>query len=170
MSSSDPFKLLRDNRAALLVCEAIGWLHMAGKAHPDFVRQRASDATNGGTTWDELKWATKVVSKFGTLPALGTQAISPDDLFEKHRGRSDGVLGLLQAAHAMASGIEKNTPADYQRQPAAQTWSTTAFGHHIRNISGTSPPAVLAPGAWSRLEEQIGALIDELAERVKAPN
>src|SRR5690606_23599875 len=28
----------------------------------------------------------------------------------------------------------------------------------------------LAPGAWSRLEEQIGALIDELAERVKAPN
>src|SRR5690606_34653093 len=108
MSASDLFKLLRENRAALLVCEAIGWLHMAGKAPSEFVKQQASDAGKGATTWDELKWATNVVSKFGTLPALGTQAISPGDLFEKHRGRSDGVLGLLQAAHGMASGIEKN--------------------------------------------------------------
>ncbi|HVZ31053.1 MAG TPA: hypothetical protein VG963_01425, partial [Polyangiaceae bacterium] len=107
MSASDPFKPLRDHRAVLLACEAIGWLHMAGKAHLDFAKQQASDAAKGATTWDELKWATNIIGRFGTLPSLGTQAITPSELFEKHRGRSDGLLGLLQAAHAMASGIEK---------------------------------------------------------------
>ncbi|MCX8071906.1 MAG: hypothetical protein N3C12_05580 [Candidatus Binatia bacterium] len=29
---------LRDHRPLLLACEAIGWLHMTGKAHPDFLR------------------------------------------------------------------------------------------------------------------------------------
>lgn len=169
MSASDPFNGLRDNRAALLACEAIGWLHMAGKAHPDFVKQQASDATNGGTAWDELKWAENVIGKFGTLPNVGAQAIAPADLFEEHRGRSDGLLGLLQAAHAMASGIEKNTPGNYQKQPSAQTWLTTAFGHPVQNLLGTTPPAILASGAWSNTETQIGALIDRLAARVMDP-
>lgn len=169
MTASDPFKPLRDHRAALLACEAIGWLHMAGKAHPDFVRQQASDATSGGTIWDELKWASGLYSKFGTMPAIGSQVIAPNELFEKHRQRSDGVLGLLQAAHAMASGIEKNTPADYQKQPSAQTWLTTAFGHPIQNLLGSTPPALLANNAWSNIEAQIGALIDGLATRVKDP-
>jgi hypothetical protein len=169
MSASDPFKALRDNRAALLACEAIGWLHMAGKAHPDFVQQQASDAMGGGTTWDELKWAKNVTGKFGTLPNVGAQAIAPSDLFEKHRGRSDGLLGLLQAAHAMASGIEKNTPGDYQKQPSAQTWLTTAFGHPVQNLLGTTPPAILTSGAWSNTEQQIGALIDGLAARLNDP-
>jgi hypothetical protein len=169
MSASDPFKPLRDHRAVLLACEAIGWLHMAGKAHLDFAKQQASDAAKGATTWDELKWATNIIGRFGTLPSLGTQAITPSELFEKHRGRSDGLLGLLQAAHAMASGIEKNTPVDYQKQPSAQTWLTTAFGHPVLNLLGNSPPAILASGAWSNTERNIGALIDGLAARVKDP-
>lgn len=169
MTASDPFKPLRDHRAALLACEAIGWLHMAGKAHPDFVKQQASDATKGATTWDELKWASGVISMFGMLPPLGTQTITPTDLFEKHRERSDGLLGLLQAAHAMASGIEKNTPAHYQKQPSAQTWHTTAFGHPIQNLISTPPPGILASGAWTNTEMRIGMLIDGLTERVKDP-
>lgn len=168
MSANDPFKTLRDHRAALLACEAIGWLHMAGKAHPDFVKQQASDATNGATR-DELKWATNVISKFGTLPSISTQAINPSDLFEKHRGGSDGVLGLLQAAHAMASGIEKNTPADYQKQPTAHTWLTTAFGYPVQNLLGTTSPAILAAGAWSSTETKVGVLIDALTARVQDP-
>ena len=167
MITSDPFKPLRDHRSALLACEAIGWLHMAGKAHPDFMKQQAFDAANGGTTWDELKWAANVIIKFGTLPNVGTQTITPSDLFEKHRQRSDGVLGLLQAAHAMASGIEKSTPADYQKQPLAETWLTTAFGHPVQNLTSTSPPAT--SGAWSNTETQIGALIDGLTARLKDP-
>ena len=58
MSSSDLFELLRDNRAALLVCEAIGWLHMAGKACPYFLQKQAFDAAKAATTWEEVKWPT----------------------------------------------------------------------------------------------------------------
>ncbi len=174
MSASDPFKLLRDSRAALLVCEAIGWLHMAGKAHPDFVRQQAldaKDADDGAKKWKYQLACSALYERFPTL-SVGDNAIPVKDLFEEHADRNpaEGLLGLMQAAHGMASGIEKNTLADYQKQPKAQTWSTTAFGHPMQNISGTSPPAVLAPGAWSQLEAQIGALIEELAERVQAPN
>lgn len=175
MSASDPFKALRDNRAALLACEAIGWLHMAGKAHPDFVKQQASDAVKGATTWNQMSWATNVIGKFGSLPSVGAKAITPNDLFEKHQGpkrnapETDDVLGLLQAAHAMASGIEKNTPGDYQKQPSAQTWLTTAFGRPVRNLLGTTPPAILTSGAWPNTEQQIGTIIDGLATRVKDP-
>src|SRR5690606_15347980 len=41
MSGDDFMQRLRDNRATLLACEAIGWVHMAGKAHPNFLRQSA---------------------------------------------------------------------------------------------------------------------------------
>lgn len=172
MSATDPLQPLRDNRAALLACEAIGWLHMAGKAHPDFVRQQASDAPKGGATWKDLTWASNLYGRFGTLPAIGPQALSSQDLFEKHREAQGGdgvVLGLLQAAHAMSSGIEKNTPAQYQQQPSAQMWLTTAFGHPVQSLLGSTPPAVLANNAWSKTEMQIGALIDGLTARVNDP-
>lgn len=172
MSVTDPLKPLRDNRAALLACEAIGWLHMAGKGHHDFVRQQASDAPKGGTTWKDLTWASSLYGRFGTLPAIGSQALSPQDLFEKHREAQGGdavVLGLLQAAHAMSSGIEKNTPAKYQQQPSAQMWLTTAFGHPVQNLLASTPPAILANNAWSNAEAQVGALINALAARVKDP-
>src|SRR5690606_10505890 len=45
-----------------------------------------------------------------------------------------------------------------------------AFGHPVQNLMGTSPPAVLGLGAWSKLEAQIGALVDELAQRASDPN
>lgn len=174
MTTSDPFKPLRDHRAALLACEAIGWLHMAGKAHPDFVKQQASDATKGATTWTELTWATNVFGRFGTLPSIGTQAITPKELFEKHREArgTNGVLDLLQAGHGTAAGVEKNLPKNtsaYLRQKVANTWLTTAFGHPVQNLSGSSPPAILANGAWSKIEAEIGALVDGLATRVKDP-
>jgi len=169
VSTSDAFKSLREHRAGLLACEAIGWLHMAGKANGSFVRQQASDATADGATWNELKWAWSLYGKFVDLPTIGTQTITPKDLFEKHRGRSDGVLGLLQAAHAMASGIEKNTPADYQKQPSDETWLTTAFGHPVRNLLGNTRPTILASDAWSDTEKRVGALIEGLAARVKDP-
>src|SRR5690606_9257416 len=44
---------LRDNRAVLLACEAIGWVHMAGKAHPEFLRGHGGQS-NG---YDFKKWA-----------------------------------------------------------------------------------------------------------------
>lgn len=170
MSANDPFQLLRDNRAALLACEAVGWLHMAGKAHPDFVRQQASDMTSGGTSWTYEQALLSLCNRVGVVPSIGAETVPLQELFEKHTKNSGGgVLGLMQASHAMASGIEKNTPADYQKQPSAQTWLTTAFGHPVQNLLGSSPPAILANGAWSKTETEIGALIDGLAARLKDP-
>lgn len=174
MSASDLFKLLRDNRAALLVCEAIGWLHMARKACPDFLQKEASDGAKAATTWDELEWPTEdVIRRFGTLPRIGQQDIRPFELFKDYGDSSGGLLGLLQAAHAMASGIEKNhspNSTEYLKQTLANTWLTTAFGYPVQNLLGTSPPAILASDAWSKLKAQIDTLIVELAARVKEPN
>lgn len=168
MSLLDPLQTLRDNRAALLTCEAIGWLHMAGKAHPDFVKQQAHDYKKTDKRWDELTWASNLITRFGAMPSLGAQSIRPQQLFERHqKSDGNGVLGLLQAAHAMASGIEKGTPLDYQKQSLAQTWLTTAFGHPIQNLLGSAPPDILANGAWSNTEAQIGVILDGLAARAQ---
>lgn len=177
MSESDSLKRLRDHREQLLTCEAIGWLHMAGKAHPDFLRQNASGGASTGKLWDVKTWAKNLYSKFGTLPHFKTlpqtdaQTISPQDLFEKYEDSgAGGVLGLLQAAHAMSSGIEKNTPADYLKQPHDQMWLTTAFGHPVQNLLlDKDAPAVLASDGWSKLETQIGTLIDGLVARIQEP-
>jgi len=172
MSEPDSLKRLDEHRAALLTCEALGWLHMAGKAHPDFLRQNASGGTSKGKLWNELKWAENLYPRFGTLPKIDAQTISPRDLFERYdKSVGDGVLGLLQAAHAMSSGIEKNTPADYLKQPHDQMWLTTAFGHPVQNLlRGKDTPAVLASDGWSKLVTQIGTLIDGLVERLQEPN
>lgn len=179
MSESDSLKRLRDHREQLLTCEAIGWLHMAGKAHPDFLRQNASGGPLNGQQWDVKTWAKNLYSKFGTLPHFKTlpqtdaQTIFPQDLFEKYEDSgAGGVLGLLQAAHAMSSGIEKNTPAKslYLRQRHDQMWLTTAFGHPVQNLLlDKDAPAVLASDGWSKLETQIGTLIDGLVARIREP-
>lgn len=177
MSASDLLKLLRDNRAALLVCEAIGWLHMAGKAHPDFVRQQAldaKDADDGTKKWKYQLACSALYERFPTL-SVGDNAIPVKDLFEKHADRNpaEGLLGLMQAAHGMASGIEKNhspNSTEYLKQTLANTWLTTPFGYPVQNLLGTPSPDVLAPGAWPDLEARIGALVDELAQRASDPN
>lgn len=175
MSASDLFKLLRDNRAALLVCEAIGWLHMAGKAHPRFLRCHAKDASDDAKPWDYRRACSALYERFPTL-SIGPNAIPVKNLFEKHADRkgAGGLLGLMQAAHGMASGIEKtyssDKSTDYLKQPLANTWLTTPFGYPVQNLLGNSSPAILAPDAWSKLEAQIGALVDELAQRASDPN
>jgi hypothetical protein len=169
MSASDPFKSLRDHRVALLACEAIGWLHMAGKAHPDFVRQHpGSQSLN---PWKYEAACAALYGHFGTLSVAG-QNVPVLELFEKHAQRvpAENVLGLMQAAHGMASGIEKNHPkkaSAYLGQTNANMWLTTAFGHPVQNLLGNSPPAILASGAWPNTETKIGTIIDGLAARVK---
>lgn len=170
MNPKDLLRLLRDHRLELLQCETIGWLHMAGKAHPDFLNdQQAGGSTSGSGQWDELRWASNLYSRFEPQLTIGTETISPQKLFEEHRKNGGyGILGLLQAAHAMASGVEKNKPADYQKQPSGHCWLTSAFGHPVQNLLDR-PPAILAPGAWAKLEKRIGELFDALAARKKDP-
>ena len=50
---------LRQQRHVLLACEAIGWLHMAGKAHRDFLQQHGDK----GVDWcQDLKpdWSNRL--------------------------------------------------------------------------------------------------------------
>jgi CRISPR-associated Csx11 family protein len=163
-------KVLRYHRPVLLGCEAIGWLHMAGKAHPDFLRHHGG----AGVTYDEKSWHGQLDPAWSDrLDWLrGFNAFKwPDSLVEFVTRHAEGssvenLVGCLQAGHAMASGIEKNIPRDtsrYLEQDATHMWLATAFGLPVRNLLA-DPPEILQPGGWNQLLQQIGALLDELKE------
>lgn len=165
---------LRDHRPLLLACEAIGWLHMTGKAHPDFLRRHGG----AGVRYDDLCWHQNqnppfpwsdklawVMKRSWTIPS-GEWPKSLSEFLEKHRASDGGLLGLLQGAHGMASGIEKNIPSKttaYLRQDVAHMWLASPFGHPVRNLLN-DPPPLLQPGGWQELLCRIQKLLDELAE------
>jgi len=169
---------LRRHRPLLLACESIGWLHMAGKAHPDFLRRHGSV----GVSYNEKDWHQGLdpdwSARLGWLTSASPSAgwTWPSTLTEFLQRYDDGTprpsaVGLLQAGHAMASGIEKNLPketADYLGQDATHMWLATAFGHPLRNLI-VSPPDVLAPGGWAGLLVRISGLLDELQTLGSAP-
>jgi CRISPR-associated Csx11 family protein len=166
---------LRAHRAVLLGCEAIGWLHMTGKAHPDFLRHHGG----AGISYDEKRWHESLdpawsdrLSWLRAASALAWPSSLVEFVQQYAEGRSvDNVVGCLQAGHAMASGIEKNVPAAtsrYLQQDATHMWLATAFGHPVRNLLA-DPPDVLQPGAWERLLDRIGALLDRMRELGTGP-
>ena len=73
------------------------------------------------------------------------------------------LVGLLQASHAMASGIEKNLPKDTSKYLSQTThmWLSTAFGHPVRNLLN-DPPELLTDRGWKNLIEQIETLLKGL--------
>ena len=163
---------LRQHRPLLLVLEAIGWLHMTDKANIDFLLlhggQKNKDeykAWYKWKTWDDfLEWV-----KDNYSGNLEDNVVWPQTLTEfitKHTdGKSHGnLVGLLQAGHAMASGIEKNLPKNtskYLSQDATHMWLSTAFGQPARNLL-VNPPELLTETGWRRLLEQIEGLLTEL--------
>lgn len=166
---------LRQHRPLLLALEAIGWLHMAGKAKVDFLRghggQKGSydyktwhEQENPPFPWEDLlKW---VKDEF----SLGSNSwpVSFAEFLSKHPGRDAGMLGLLQAGHAMASGIEKQSfpqkTVEYLGQDATHMWLSTAFGRPARNLL-SDPPEVLTETGWKRLLGQIEGLLTDLKLR-----
>ncbi len=168
---------LRESRSLLLACEAIGWLHMAGKANPDFLRHHGG----AGVSYESKDWHKALVpawsDRLAWLESSNSEISLPGSLtefLEKYdAGKSESSLvGLLQAAHAMASGIEKNPPAatsGYLSQDVTHMWLASPFGHPLRNLLA-DPPPVLAPGAWERLLNRIGQLLDDLQILGKSPN
>ncbi|GIW42720.1 MAG: hypothetical protein KatS3mg077_0002 [Candidatus Binatia bacterium] len=170
-TSSDGFETLRAHRPLLLACEAIGWLHMAGKAHPDFLRHHGG----AGVDYDDREWLNSVSppfpwdQKLAWVRNAGLTSHWPatlTDFIRKHRDRDGGLLGLLQAAHGMASGIEKNVPtatSEYLRQGTTHMWLASPFGHPMRNLLADSP-SVLLDGAWQKLIARIEKLLDELVQ------
>jgi hypothetical protein len=168
---------LRNHRPLLLACEAIGWLHMTGKAHPDFLRHHGGAGVSYEPkdwhktltpAWsDRLAWV-RAVSGATQLPNALTDLLQKYDEPKSHAS----LVGLLQAAHAMASGIEKNVPksaSEYLKQDITHMWLTSPFGHPVRNLLADSP-AVLTPGAWDRLLNRIGQLLDDLQGLGKSPS
>lgn len=169
--SASRFGELRNYRPLLLACEAIGWLHMAGKAKADFLRKHGGQPSdydykrwyeqeNPPFPWsDLLQW---VKQKY---PLSGNAwPTSLTDFVSKHTERNSGLLGLLEAGHGMAAGIEKNIPAStsgYLGQNVTHMWLTTAFGHPVRNLL-QDPPEVLTPSDWQRLVDEIKRILEEL--------
>ncbi|MFQ3594307.1 MAG: CRISPR-associated protein Csx11, partial [Gemmataceae bacterium] len=171
MSSGSLSNTLRQYRPLLLACEAIGWLHMAGKAKADFLRGHGGQPSNyeykrwlnfefPASQWESLiQWVQKQYP-------LGNNAwpASLTDFITKHTERTSGLLGLLQAGHGMASGIEKNLPSStsaYLGQSATHMWLTSPFGHPVRNLLA-DPPQVLTDQGWQDLLCRIAKLLKDL--------
>lgn len=160
---------LRQKRSALLACEAIGWLHMVGKAHPDFLR--AHGAT--GVSYKPEQWHRTLTPdwcrRLDWVRAVRASLSWPNPLthflmqYEAQQPQPN-LVGLLQAAHAMASGIEKNqppSPSGYLGQDVTHMWLTSPFGHPVRNLMA-DPPPVLRPEGWDSLVRGVGGLLDDL--------
>ncbi|HDL53962.1 MAG TPA: CRISPR-associated protein Csx11 [Proteobacteria bacterium] len=171
MTGFQPAEKLRDHRPLLLALEAVGWLHMTGKASVYFLRSHGGLGNCNYTKWHEreeppfpwedlLKW-TKNKFPLQNNPWPGALT----DFLTKHRGRNAGLIGLLQAGHAMASGIEKQSfpskTVEYLAQDAAHMWLSTAFGQPVRNLLA-DPPELLTEAGWKHLLGRIEGLLTEL--------
>lgn len=173
MNQHSPAETLRGYRPVLLACEAIGWFHMAGKASMEFLRKHGGDKVQ----YDEDKWHDGEQPPFPWDDLLGwvksyennlNQKIpwpeSIKDFTEKHRGQEPGILGLLQAGHGIASGIEKNLPqatSEYLKQFLPHMWMSSPFGYPKRNLF-VDPPEVLTQLGWKQTVEEIRRVLEEL--------
>lgn len=166
---------LRDNRSLLITSEIIGWLHMLGKVHPDFLRGQCKDIP--GNKKPEYKYeefykqddqlkeladdkAFKNIL-MGSKP-FNSHAPKLASFFKKHRKKDgDGLLYLLQEAHGIVSGVEKNLPKDtsgYLRQSSVNMWMTNAFGCGVRNLLVHQPDFYSTQGR-EELYEKVAQLL-----------
>lgn len=173
MNQFGPAEKLHECRPLLLAMEAIGWLHMVGKAKTAFLCGHGGVSEdnkyeydqwfkyeNPPFPWDDLlKW---VRDRFILDQEAWPSALT--DFVSRHAKSDSGLLGLLQAGHGMASGIEKNLPkptSGYLGQGLTQIWLSSAFGRPVRNLLA-EPPEVLTDAGWKRLVEEIRRVLEEL--------
>ncbi|MDY6992747.1 MAG: CRISPR-associated protein Csx11 [Pseudomonadota bacterium] len=84
----------------------------------------------------------------------------------------ENLVGLLQAGHAMSSGIEKNLPGNaskYLGQDVTHMWLATAFGYPVTNLLVNTPP-ILTISGWNNLLKNIEALVQELINLIPKNN
>ncbi len=170
-----PAETLRQYRPLLLAVEAIGWFHMAGKARAEFLRRQGGE----GNDYQERQWHKQETPPFPWDDLLDwvrryysagihNQAWPNTfaDFTEKHAGQDPGLLGLLQAGHGIASGVEKNLPgstSEYLKQYAPHIWLSSPWGHPKRNLLA-DPPEILSPQGWRRLVGEIRRVLEELRD------
>jgi len=167
---------LRQARPVLLACEAIGWLHMTGKANQAFLLHHGGIGVNyDPNDWHQAlspDWSTRI----GWVRSGAGNLTWPHALVEFLTKYDEGssqasTVGLLQAAHAMASGIEKNLPksiSDYLGQDATHMWLVSPFGHPVRNLVADPPPLHGSRGR-EMLLDRVGRLLDELGRLGSTP-
>ncbi|OAT79302.1 CRISPR-associated protein Csx11 [Desulfotomaculum copahuensis] len=160
---------LRRHRALLLALEAIGWLHMTGKAHRDFLLQHGGKIRD----YDQKKWYDGLAESWNNCwgwlsrPSDFKLPSSFDGFLKKFdQGTSEeNAIGLLQAAHAMASGVEKNLPkssSKYLGQDATHMWLATAYGKPVRNLLVNPPALLTGENAWRDLLSHVDCFLAEL--------
>ncbi|MDQ7828654.1 MAG: CRISPR-associated protein Csx11 [Armatimonadota bacterium] len=167
---------LREHRSLLLAMECVGWFHMLGKCRAEFLRKYGGQKTD----YDDLRWFAKESPPFPwddllswlrrAYPQLGGLNPWPEsftEFVEKHRESNSGLLGLLQAGHGMASGIEKQSYAEntvrYLAQDATHMWIASPFGQPRRNLLA-DPPDVLTASGWARLVGEARRVLEELQQ------
>jgi CRISPR-associated Csx11 family protein len=174
MTGFQALDTLRQHRPLLLACEAIGWLHMVGKAKQDFLREHGGaqqirydyrkwhEIENPSFPFDDLLvW---VNNKYPLKPACWSNTFT--DFISKHADRDgSGILALLQAGHGMASGIEKQSypqkTIEYLGQDITHMWLSSVFGKPVRNLL-SDQPEMLSPAGWSQLLSNIEKLLKDL--------
>jgi hypothetical protein len=163
---------LREYRPLLLACEAIGWFHMAGKAKIEFLRKQGRIQSyeeklwhkeeTPPFSWDDLLGWLKL--RFSSIPEPEQVWPSTFDLFtERHADGDCGLLGLLQAAHGIVSGVEKNLPKStsvYLNQDITHMWLSSPWGHPKRHLLA-NPPEILTPHGWRQLVAEIRRVLEE---------
>ncbi|MCG0278596.1 MAG: CRISPR-associated protein Csx11, partial [Thermanaeromonas sp.] len=169
-----PPEMLRHHRPLLLACEAIGLVHMAGKARAEFLQRQSDEKVDYDYKrwhnyeqppfpWDGLLDWVKQFPNSSIPPNAWPSSIK--EFTEKHTDHgNNGLLGLLQAGHAMASGIEKNLPrktSEYLKQLLPHMWLSSSFGHPKRNLF-RDPPVVLTERGWRELVAQIRRVLEKL--------
>lgn len=161
-------KVLDIHRSLLLSMEAIGWLHMAGKAHPDFFRCQAG-VKNGYKykQWykqADFEWNVFFQSIKTPYESKILFPESMDEFFISHTNKGPGILGLLQAAHGLVSGVEKNLPnktSEYLKQSESHMWLSSSFGYPVRNLL-SDRPSILKEEGWPKLIKSVDEFLSEL--------
>jgi hypothetical protein len=164
----DLIEALRQYRPLLLAMEAIGWFHMAGKARLEFLRGQGGEKSD----YREREWHKQETPPLAWDDLLGwvnnllPQTARPKsfaEFTEKHHGNDPGLLGLLQAAHGVVSGAEKNLPGsgNYLKQLIPHIWLSSPWGYPKRNLLA-DPPEILSPQGWKRLVDEIRRVLEDL--------
>ncbi|GAB4558050.1 MAG: CRISPR-associated protein Csx11 [Anaerolineae bacterium] len=174
-STFAPAETLRRHRPLLLAMEALGWLHMAGKARVEFLRRHGGENNSYQERhwhqqetppfpWDNLlEW---VQQPYGASIPNNPWPSTFVAFTEQHAGRNPGLLGLLQAGHGIVSGIEKNLPGStsgYLGQTIPHMWLSSPWGHPKRNLLA-DPPEILTPQGWQQLVGEIRWVLEGLRD------
>lgn len=174
-STFAPAETLRRHRPLLLAMEALGWLHMAGKARVEFLRRHGGENNSYQERhwhqqetppfpWDNLlEW---VQQPYGASIPNNPWPSTFVAFTEQHAGRNPGLLGLLQAGHGIVSGIEKNLPGStsgYLGQTIPHMWLSSPWGHPRRNLLA-DPPEILTPQGWQQLVGEIRWVLEGLRD------